>query len=476
MKPIYLLTLLSLCLVPSAPAAEKIHGTWSQFHGDNGSGIAGNARPPVKFGPTDGVVWSVDVPWSPSSPCVWDDRIFLTTFDKGELETRCHDARDGKLLWAHGVKPAAIEDYHNTDGSPAASTPATDGKNVVSYFGSYGVICYNTEGKELWRYELPVALSAGQYGTGTSPIIAGNRVIISRDQHQNSSLLTLDLKTGKKVWDAPRPDSSGSFGTPTLWNNNGVDEIVLGSGGHIKGYDLKTGDERWVIDGVTGFVCTTPVVADGVLYFAAWSNATVDSPLPSWEVFLKKYDKNGDGVVTFDEIDPRSLQYMRGLDANQDGKFTKEDFDIMKAGSAHCENLVVAVKPGGTGNITRSHVVWKYAKGLPYVPSPIYYDGRIYYVKDGGLITSLNAKTGEAFYTQERLPEAAGTYYSSPVAADGRIYVASLQGKLTVVKAGGEKPEILHQVDFGDRILATPALVGDKIYLRTTGKLWAFGK
>jgi outer membrane protein assembly factor BamB len=110
------------------------------------------------------------------------------------------------------------------------------------------------------------------------------------------------------------------------------------------------------------------------------------------------------------------------------------------------------------------------------VPSPIYYDGRIYYVKDGGLITSLNAKTGEAFYTQERLPEAAGTYYSSPVAADGRIYVASLQGKLTVVKAGGEKPEILHQVDFGDRILATPALVGDKIYLRTTGKLWAFGK
>ena len=147
----------------------------------------------------------------------------------------------------------------------------------------------------------------------------------------------------------------------------------------------------------------------------------------------------------------------------------------MKAGSAKAENVLIAVKPGGHGDISASHVAWKYGRGLPYVPSPLFYDGRIYLVRDGGMISSFDAKTGNPFYAQERLG-AVGSYYSSPVAADGRIYIASLPGKLTVVKAGGEKPEILHQAEFGERIFATPVLVGDKLYLRTATKLWAFGK
>jgi outer membrane protein assembly factor BamB len=120
-------------------------------------------------------------------------------------------------------------------------------------------------------------------------------------------------------------------------------------------------------------------------------------------------------------------------------------------------------------------VAWKYRKGLPYVPCPLLYEGRLYFVRDQGLMSSLDPKTGEPFYAQERLP-ANGTYYASPVAADGRIYVASLPGKLTVVKAGGAKPEPLHTVDFGERILATPALVGNHLYLRTQTKLYAFGE
>ncbi len=114
-------------------------------------------------------------------------------------------------------------------------------------------------------------------------------------------------------------------------------------------------------------------------------------------------------------------------------------------------------------------------RGLPYVPSPLFYDGRIYLIRDGGLLSSFEAKTGNPYYTQER-HDAEGSYYSSPVAADGRIYVASLAGKLTVVEAGGDKPVILHQADFGERIFATPALVGDQLYLRTQTKLYAFGR
>lgn len=454
-------------------ASETSVPNWPQFRGANAAGINSAARPPVKIGPTEGVRWKVEVPWSPSSPSVWGDRIFLTTFNQGELETRCHNRADGRLRWARGVKPEDVEEFHRSDGSPAASTPATDGRHVVSYFGSFGLICHDVDGKELWRHPLPLALSAGQYGTGTSPIIVGERVLLNRDQFRYSALLAVDLKTGAKLWETPRPDASGSFGTPVHWRNNGVDEVVVAASGRLKGYDVKSGVERWVVEGMTGYVCTTPVIGDGQLYFAAWSNGQADSPLPPWDEFLKKNDKNGDGAVALEELDGGRRDYYRGLDMNRDGKFTSEDWAAVKAEATRTENVMVAVKPGGMGNITKTHVAWRYRKGLPYVPSPLFYDGRIYLMKDGGLLTSVDAKTGEPDYAQERIG-ATGGYYASPVAADGRIYVASLAGKLTVVKAGGDKPEILHQVDFGARILATPVLLEDKLYVRTATHLFAF--
>jgi outer membrane protein assembly factor BamB len=180
-------------------------------------------------------------------------------------------------------------------------------------------------------------------------------------------------------------------------------------------------------------------------------------------------------VVELDEFDPASRDFYRGLDVNRDGKIDKTDYEELMAAIAKSENLMVAVKPGGRGDISQTHVAWKVTRGLPYVASPLFYDGRIYLFKNGGMISSFEASTGKPYYMQERLG-AAGNYYSSPVAADGRIYIASLQGKLTVVKAGGDKPEILHQAEFGERIFATPALVGDKLYLRTQSALYAFGE
>lgn len=448
---------------------------WPQFRGVNGSGLGGPApKLPVKIGPDERPAWKIEVPWSPSSPCVWGERIFLTTFHEGRLETRCYDRADGRLRWTRALEPASVEEHHRTDGSPAASTPATDGRVVVSYFGSFGVVCHDFEGREVWRHPLPLLKSAGLYGTGTSPIIAGGRVLLSRDQHEFSSLLALDLATGKKIWETPRLDSAGSFGTPVLWRNAGVDEIVLAGPGRLKGYDLATGAERWVVDGITNYVCTTPVVADGVLYFAAWSNGAMDSPVARWEVFLKNYDGNADGVVTYAEIPLEKRDYMRGLDLDRDGKYTQADWEAIATRAARSENLMIAVKPGGRGDITETHVAWKFRRGLPYVSSPLFHDGRLYLVKDGGLMTAVDAKSGEAFYTQQPLGTP-GNYYASPVAAAGRIYVCSSLGKVTVVKAGGDKPEILHQADFGARILATPALAGDRLYLRTATHLWAFG-
>ena len=455
-------------------AADRTPPNWPQFRGINGAGVSADAKPPVKISPTENVLWSIEVPWSPSSPAVWGDQIFLTTFHDGQLETRSHDRADGHLLWAKGIKPENIEVFHGTDGSPAASTPATDGKHVVSYFGSFGLICHDVKGAELWRHPLPLAISGGSFGTGTSPIIVGNRVLLNRDQDKGSTLLAVDLETGKTVWETPRPEASGSFGTPIVWKNDGIDEVVLAGGLRIKGYDLKSGEERWVVEGICAFVCPTPVVGDGMLFFAGWSPGKGDFPWPNFGAFLAQFDKNTDGVVALDELDPASRDFMRGLDKNRDGKITNEDWDALAAATAKSRNVMLAIKPGGHGNITDTHVAWSFTRGLPYVPSPLFHDGRIYLVKDGGMMTSLDAKTGAANYTQERL-NTIGSYYSSPVEADGRIYLASLPGKVTVVKTGGDKPEILHQAEFGERIFATPALIGDKLYLRTATHLWAFG-
>ena len=458
-------------------AASVVRGAtpaWPAFRGPNSSGVSADAKPPIKIGPTNSVLWKIQVPWSASSPCIWGEELYLTTYADSELQTRCYQRGNGKLVWSRGIKPDKLETYHRTESSPATSSPATDGERVVSYFGSFGLICYDRKGKELWRHELPVALSLGGYGTATSPLIAGNLVVVSRDRDEGSSLLALDLRTGKKAWETARPDSYGSFGTPISWKNEDEEEVVVPGSLRLKGYALKTGKEDWMVEGVTAFACTTPVAGNGLLFFAAWSDGKADDPWPAWEKFLEKYDKNKDGVITLDEFDEASRDYFRGMDVNRDGKIDKSDWDKLSASLAKGENVLLAVKPGGRGNITQTHVAWKATRGLPYVASPLLYEGRIYCIKNGGMISSFDASTGKPYYMQERL-EAEGNYYSSPVAADGRIYVASVPGKLTVVKAGGDKPQILHQAEFGERILATPALAGDNLYLRTQTALYAFG-
>jgi len=448
---------------------------WPAFRGPNTAGISDTAKPPAKFGPEENVVWKVNVPPAPSSPCVWGDRIFLTAFDGGKLETHCYQRRDGKLLWKRDALAEKLEDFNTAEGSPAASTPVTDGKLVVSYFGSCGLICHDFAGKEIWRHPLPVAQSAGGFGTGGSPALAGGLVLVGRDLATGCSLLAVELKSGKKVWETARPDVLPGFGSPIFWKNNGKEEVVMSGSLKLKGYDLKTGAERWSLAGMPSFTCTTPVVGEGLLFFAGWSPGKSDGPMPTFAGVAKDADKNKDGVVTFEEAKAVYMDtFFKAMDTNRDGKLTAEDFDLMKAALAKGENILVAVKPGGLGNLAESQIAWKQTRGLPYVPSPLLYDGRLYLVKDGGMISCFDAKTGQVFYQQERL-NALGSYYASPVAADGRIYVCSLGGKLTVLKAGGTTPEILHRADFKERIAGTPALVGDRLYLRTQTKLYAFG-
>jgi outer membrane protein assembly factor BamB len=465
--------LLCIWLAGSGSAVLGATVSWPAFRGPNCSGVSSDARPPIKIGPTNSVLWKIQVPWSPSSPCIWGDAVFLTTFADNELQTRCYQRADGKPAWSRGLTPVKLEMYHTIESSPAASTPATDGERVVSYFGSFGLVCYDRKGNELWRHPLPEALSLGGYGTATSPLIAGNLVVVSHDRDEESTLLALDLRTGKKVWETARPDSHGGYGTPIWWKNADVDEVVVPGSLRLKAYALGTGKEDWMVEGVPAFDCTTPVAGEGMVYFAAWTDGKEDAPWPTWDQFLEKYDKNKDGVIALEEMDEKVREYWRGLDINRDGKIDKNEYDQILASIAKGENVLIAVKPGGRGNISKTHVAWRATRGLPYVASPLVYDGRVYCIKNGGMISSFDAKSGHPYYLQERLG-AEGNYFSSPVAADGRLYMASVTGQLTVVKAGGEKPEILHQAQFGEQIYASPALAEDKLYLRTRSTLYAF--
>lgn len=450
--------------------------SWPQFRGPNCSGVSDTAHPPTVFGPGKNELWKVAVPGGSSSPVVWGDRIFLTAFAEGKLEIHCYARKDGKLLWKQIAPAEKLEEFHVTEGSPAASSCATDGKRVVSYFGSYGLICHDLNGKELWKHPLPIAETSGGFGTGNSPTLAGNVVLLNRDMLKGCSLLAVELQTGKKAWETVRPDVGPSFATTILWKNQGVDEIVMSGSLKMKAYDLKTGKETWSLAGLPSFTCTTPVVGEDMLFFAGWSPGKGDSPMPTFAQMAEQMDKNKDNAITPDEAKGTWLEtFFRAQDINGDGKLTAGDADAMKAMMAKGENVLVAIPAGAKGELDPAKVAWKQTRGLPYVPSPLYYQGRVYLVKDGGMASSFEAKTGKIAYQQERL-DAIGTYYASPVAADGKIIVASLNGKVTVFAAGGDLPKVLHQADFKERIAATPALVDKQIYLRTPTALYAFGE
>ncbi|MEW6303300.1 MAG: PQQ-binding-like beta-propeller repeat protein [Verrucomicrobiota bacterium] len=468
--------LFSASLFLTAVNSFAAESWWPQFRGPNCSGVSDTARPPAEFGPGQNQLWKIAVPAGVSSPVVWDNRIFLTALDAGKLEVHCYARKDGKLLWKRAVPVGKLEEYHSTEGSPAASSCTTDGQRVVSYFGSFGLICHDFGGKELWRHPLPVAQTAGGFGTGSSPTLASGLVLLNRDLANGCSLLAVNLKTGKLAWETSRPDVSPSFGSTIVWKNNGADEIVMSGSLKLKAYDLKNGSERWSLAGMPSFTCTTPVVGDGMLFFAGWAPGKGDAPMPSFEQMAGGLDKNKDGAITPDEAKGTQLEsFFRAQDTNGDGKLTASDIEAMNSMMARGENLLVAIKSGGLGELNETKVAWKQTRGLPYVPSPLYYRGHIYLVKDGGMVSCYDAKTGQPAYQQERV-NAIGGYYASPVAADGRVIVASLNGKVTMFAAGPEAaPKILHQADFKERIAATPALVEKQLYLRTPTALYAFG-
>jgi outer membrane protein assembly factor BamB len=487
------------CAVASV-RGQSLAVHWPQFHGPAGSGVAAEGRGvPRDFGPDKNVLWKTPLPRGHSSPCIWGNRIFVTgcAKDAKKLETFCLDRATGNILWQQSVPANQKEPIHELN-SPASATAATDGERVYVYFGMFGLVCYDFDGKEIWQR--PFAPIAGRFGSGQSPAVAGDFVLLATASSRFSYTLTaFDRKTGKTMWEKSRAAgfSQSLSSTPIVRPVDGGYEVLVVGGQRVCAYNLADGSERWYLTGLPAVSLNTPVVSDAVAVFTL-SNPIGDSEnvvqLPNFDDALKKFDKNGDGKIQFDEIPADLTAFTRGredkigdwgsvrqsaqrYDRDGDGALNREEWQALLDGQAqmaqHAVTTTYCVRLDGKGNMNDTGIVWKQTKSAPEVPSPLIYQGRVYLISEKGIATCRDVTTGKELY-RERL-NLRGTCYSSPVAGDGVVLIASDGGTVALLRAG-DTFELLARIQFNEAILATPALVDGKIYLRTDRQMYAFGR
>jgi outer membrane protein assembly factor BamB len=343
---------------------------------------------------------------------VWDDSVLLTAAvehdDSTSLEILCVDAHDGSLRWQTPIGPA--EGSTHAKNGHASATVATDGQRVVAFFGSHGLVCCDISGNILWKRSL--GAMEHTWGTASSPLLLGDRVIQLADRAEDSYIAAFDLESGSPLWRTPR-DSYGSWSTPVVVQANTADgkriEVVVNGtgteeseGGQVIAYDPVNGQVLWHVAGTTDIVCPTALLGGDWVYSSSGRNGPI-----------------------------------------------------------------FAIEPGGTGNVTSSRVAWKQHRDGPYVPTGVCYRNRLYFISDSGVLSCYNAGNGERLW-RARLK---GTFTASLVAGDGKIYALSERGDVYVV-AAADTYELLATNAMGQRALATPAIAHGSFFIRTEPYLY----
>jgi len=440
---------------------------WSRFRGPNGQGISTSAGFPVEFNRTKNLVWRTALRAGKSSPVLTEKQIFLTGFENQTLYTQCFDRRTGKLLWEQG-QPAASTEGVNLLNHPAAITPVTDGANVYVFFKDYGLISYGPSGKRRWQ--VPLGPFTNSQGLGAAPILAGDLVILQVDQMEGSFLAAYSTANGKLRWKVAREESE-SWGTPILYRPKGGDLQILTVGANqIGGHRASDGKRTFSFPGVSPSMVASPLL-EGDTLFAFGYGFQTSMPFAR---LLERSDKNKDGVISPDEYGSVNVLRAAGrFIGNGDGILDAKEWDLWNE-HVHGPTGLVAIDLAPETKPLKPHLLWRFDKGFESViPSPLLYEGLIYSVKNGGILSAFDAKTGAAAKAG-RLPGALGGYSASPVLADGRLYFGSEEGKVAVVRPGREW-ELAQLNDLGEGIFATPALSGGRIYLRTAEALYCFG-
>jgi len=426
---------LSLLVGPSSAA------NWPQWRGADGSGVSTEKNLPSDWNVSKNIKWKTPIEGrGHSSPIVWNNRIFLTTAVEGEVvpgakaikhmdgdkeflhpdsvgadrkhsfKVVCIDRVSGKVLWESVAWEGTPYDNRHRKSSYAASTPATDGELVYAFFGTEGLYAYDFKGKLAWKAKLGNLGTVGM-GTGTSPVLYENLVIVQCDEENGAAsfIVGLDKKSGKEVWRTPRKVQV-SWSTPLLVRTAQRTELITSGTESIISYDPATGKELWTHKGVESNAIPSPV-------------------------------------------------------ANKEMAFLVAGFPA---------KIAMALKLGGSGDLTGSaNEVWKYSKGTAYVPSPILYQDYLYIMTDRGILTCIDARTGEVKYEGGRIPIPA-TFTASPVAFDGKLLLTSEDGDTFIIKSG-PKHEVLGTNSVGEPVYASPAIADGRIFIRGEHNLYCIG-
>jgi len=429
-----LLVVTAICL----PKKETNKGSnWPGWRGPGSQGISTEKNLPVEWSTTKNIAWKTPLPGrGHSSPVVWGNRIFLTSAIEGEVipgakaidhmdegkpwrhpdslgadrkqtfKVFCLDRDTGKVLWEKVAYEGKVYDDRHKRSAYASPTPTTDGHYVYAWFGSEGVYCYDFSGKLIWKESFGGIATMGM-GVGTSPVLYENVLILQCDEDAGEKSFIVGLD--KKTGKQVWKESrkvQASWSTPVLAEAAGRTELITNGNEFIISYDPRTGKELWRSKGVESNAIHTPLVGNGMVYLTA------------------------------------------GYPAKR----------------------VLAIKLGGSGDVTKSSIAWQYEKGTAYVSSPILYEDYIYLISDKGILTCLDAKTGEVKYEGGRVPVPA-SFMSSPVAFDGKILMSSQDGDTFVVKAGPVH-EIMRTNSLSEPIYTTPALAGGRIFIRGEKNLY----
>jgi len=411
-------------------------GDWSRWRGPNHDGMArGDA--PLEWSDTKNIAWRVSIPGrGHSSPVIWGDKLFLTTAVPTEAASAaalpqaqrmgrgpgggagagrehkfvvlCLNRQTGKVLWERTAKVATPhEGYHHQYGSFASNSPVTDGTHLYAFFGSRGLYCYDLDGKLVWEKQFPSMRMRNGFGEGVAPALDADTLYLKFDQEEGSYLLALDKRTGKELWRVTRNESS-SWSQPLVVAHQGRKQVVVSASNKVRSYDSATGKLVWECVGLGANVIPAPVSAGGLVYVMSGFR------------------------------DPNLL----------------------------------AIRLGREGDLTGTDAIaWTNNRGNSYTSSPVLADNKLYFVSDNGMLSCLNAGTGEAYYRQQRLPKPYN-FKASPVGANGKLYLATEEGDVVVVKMG-EKFEVLATNTLSDQMfIATPAVVEGSLYLRSQAALY----
>lgn len=464
---------------------------WPQFRGPNCSGVSPTqAQLPVEFSDTEHVKWTNNLGDGIGSPVIASGRLFTSAMlDAETIALHAFDIESGKQLWVRSWPIGDVDEIHATN-SHAGTTPAADADHVFFYFSTLGMLALDAKtGDDAWRQPMPVPYFVFKWGAGMSPILYKDMVIFCQDDDLHPALYAFDKKTGDIRWKDDRNDMAVNYSHPVICQTETGDEIVVAGTGLLIGYDPTTGERLWSARTLLRNIKTTPVTHDGVIYISLQSKGIASQWLASID---RAETGNSDNKVTKDEVQkffgkrpvPEAFYkktFDRG-DLNGDGILEGQELDIAflppgnAAGasfdSANAEDeFVLAVKGGGRGDVTKTHVLWKRpTKHTDHIVSPLVVGERMLLIKTGGIATCFETGEGKPLFGPRRINNA-GEYFASPIAGDGKIYIAGENGKIVVLGDSPDMP-VLAINDMGDSILGTPAIADGALFVRTRKALF----